>query len=426
MNATAPLSLWRNRSFVLLFTAQIISLVGSGATTIGLALFAYRMAGAGAGTAVLGNALTLRILAFLIFSQPAGVLADRTNRKAILIVSDLLRAALLLALPFATALWHIYALIFLLNAVTAFFTPTYEASVPAVVGEAHLVQALSLSRVAVDVEAVAAPAAAAVIVALVGAQWVFWFDAFTYLASASLVTFAVVPVATQTAQRLSLRTFASEITHGSRVILREASLRQAIILSFVEATAGAVAIVTTVAYVRDVLGRGETAVSMVMAAVGLGSAVTAVVLSWLTGRYERGKSEKASLHATRHAWGRRALLAGGLCLGGVLLPGILIPPLAVLAVLWAILGAGQALVAIPSSTLLAEHSFPEERGKVYAAHFALTHACWLVTYPVVGHAAARWGTPWTFTVAGVACLLITLLAWLNKSRRGPHVHSPRA
>ena len=193
MSAARPPSLWRNRSFVILFTAQIISLVGSGATTIGLALFAYRMAGAGAATAVLGNALTLRILAFLLFSQPAGVLADRTNRKAILIVSDLLRAALLLALPFATALWHIYALIFLLNAVTAFFTPTYEASVPAVVGEAHLVQALSLSRVAVDVEAVAAPAAAAIIVALVGAQWVFWFDAFTYLASASLVTFAAVP-----------------------------------------------------------------------------------------------------------------------------------------------------------------------------------------------------------------------------------------
>lgn len=71
------------------------------------------------------------------------------------------------------------------------------------------------------------------------------------------------------------------------------------------------------------------------------------------------------------------------------LPGFLIPPLALLAVLWAILGAGQALVAIPSSTLLAEHSFPEERGKVFAAHFALTHACWPVTYPVVGREQAR-------------------------------------
>ena len=183
MAAGRPPSLWRNRSFVLLFTAQIISLVGSGATTIGLALFAYRMAGPGAGTAVLGNALMLRIVAFLVFSQPAGVLADRVNRKAILVASDLVRAALLLALPFASELWHIYVLIFVLNAVTAFFTPTYEASVPAIVGETHLVQALSLSRVAVDVEAVAAPAAAAIIVGLVGGRWVFWFDAFRHLSA---------------------------------------------------------------------------------------------------------------------------------------------------------------------------------------------------------------------------------------------------
>jgi NRE family putative nickel resistance protein-like MFS transporter len=53
--------LWRNRSFVVLFAAQVISLVGSGATTIGLALFAYQLAGASSATIVVGNALTLRI-----------------------------------------------------------------------------------------------------------------------------------------------------------------------------------------------------------------------------------------------------------------------------------------------------------------------------------------------------------------------------
>lgn len=50
----APVQLWRNRSFTLLFSAHVISLLGSGATTIGLALFAYRMAGAGSATVVVG------------------------------------------------------------------------------------------------------------------------------------------------------------------------------------------------------------------------------------------------------------------------------------------------------------------------------------------------------------------------------------
>jgi len=84
-------TLRRNRDFRFLFSAQIISLLGSGVTTVGLALFAYQLTGGASATAVIGNALTLRILAFLLFSQPAGVIADRISKKRILIAADLIR-----------------------------------------------------------------------------------------------------------------------------------------------------------------------------------------------------------------------------------------------------------------------------------------------------------------------------------------------
>lgn len=417
--------LWRNRDFRLLFGAQLISLLGSGVTTVGLALFAYQLTGGASATAVIGNALTLRILAFLLFSQPAGVIADRASRKKILIAADLLRFGLLALFPFITSVWEIYALIFAINAVTAFFTPTFEASIPEVVGDEHYVKALSLSRVAVDVEAVAAPAVAGALVALLGVRWVFWFDALTYLVSALLVAVAFVPHVAKTLAPLSLRTFLSEITTGTRVLLREHSLRQALTLSFAEATAGAAAIVVTVSYVRDELGRGETAFAVVMAGLGLGSSLAAILLGRATGRYERGARDRAVLHGRRHAWAARALLIGGVVLGLLLLPGALRPTLAIFALLWVLNGAGQALIAIPSSTLLAEHTIEEERGRAYAAHFALTHACWLVTYPAVGHAAARWGAPLTFTAAGVACLVVTLAALaLGRGAGGAHVHGP--
>jgi len=80
------------------------------------------------------------------------------------------------------------------------------------------------------------------------------------------------------------------------------------------------------------------------------------------------------------------------------------------SLLWILNGAGQALIAISSSTLLAEHTVAEGRGRAYAVHFALTHACWLITYPAVGHAAAKWGAPATFTAAGFVCLLVTIAA----------------
>ena len=179
----------------------------------------------------------------------------------------------------------------------------------------------------------------------------------------------------------------------------------------------------TVAYVRDVLGRGETAFAIVMAGLGLGSTLAAIILGRSTGRYEQGANNQAVLHGRRHRWTARALLLGGLMLGLLLLPGVLMPPLVVFGLLRILNGAGQALIAISSSTLLAEHTVAEERGRAYAAHFALTHACWLITYPAVGHAAARWGAPITFTAAGIVCLLITAAATvLGRGSRGAHLH----
>src|SRR5438132_592512 len=105
IQSAAPL--WRNNDFRLLFGAQIISLLGSGVTTVGLALFAYQLTGGSSATAVIGNALMLRILALLIFSQPAGVIADRVSRKQVLIIADLIRFGLLALSPFVTAIWQV-------------------------------------------------------------------------------------------------------------------------------------------------------------------------------------------------------------------------------------------------------------------------------------------------------------------------------
>jgi len=161
-----------------------------------------------------------------------------------------------------------------------------------------------------------------------------------------------------------------------------------------------------------------------MAGLGLGSSLAAILLGRATGRYEQGIKDKALLHGRRHAWSARALIAGGILLGLVLLPDVLKPSLIIFSFLWVLNGAGQALIAIPSSTLLAEHTKEDERGRAYAAHFALTHACWLITYPAVGHAASKWGAPLTFTAAGILCLLITAGAFaLGRGGGGePHTH----
>lgn len=413
----------RNRDFRLLFSAQVISLIGSGVTTVGLALFAHQLVGGSSAAVVIGNALMLRILAFLVFSQPAGVLADRVNRKRMLILSDVVRFGLLALFPFIESVWQVYVMIFAINAATAFFTPIYDASMPDVVGREHYVKALSVSRVAVDMEAMLAPMLAGVLVALLGLKWLFWFDAASYLVSAALVAASTLPHVRSPAARVASKPWLREMSFGIQTLLREASLRRALMFGFVEALAGAAAIVATVVYIRETLGLGENGFVIAMTAVGVGSTVTAILLGKATGRYEAVARDPADLHGLRHRWSEHALFLGGIVLGLLLLPGVLQPPLLVFAVLWFLNGAGQALIAIPSSTLLSEHTNDAIRGRAYAAYFALTHAFWLVTYPAIGYGTQGLGAPLTFTLAGAVCLVVTVGLWLSRrptSRAGPH------
>ena len=356
---------------------------------------------------------------------PAGVLADRVNRKRLLVAADLGRVLLMGAFPFITAVWQIYVLIFLLNAVTAFFTPTFEASIPEIVGPALYTRALAWSRVALDVEAAGGPLLAGLLIALFGVRWAFWFNALTYLASALLVWRSSVPRAAPASAPFPWGDLWTQVTHGTRVLLREPALRQALVLHFAEAAAGACAIVATVSYVHDILGRGDTAFAIAMAALGIGSSLAALVASR---RAERA-TERSSAHAAPtggahaahlryHRWASRSMLLGGVLLAAALLPGMLQPALLVLLVLWGLNGAGQALIAVPSVGLLAAHTMPEERGRAYAAHFALTHLFWLATYPGVGYLARYAGTPRTFTWAGVVVVMLTIFAALVG--RGPH------
>jgi MFS transporter, NRE family, putaive nickel resistance protein len=230
-----------------------------------------------------------------------------------------------------------------------------------------------------------------------------------------LIAFVAIPHSTKVVGAW-WRGLLADLPYGARILLAEPALRLAIVLSFAEAMAGAAAIVVTVVYVRDWLLRGDSTFGLVMAALGVGSSITALLLGRWTGSYERGYRSPGDLHARRHRWAEGTLLAGGCLLALALLPGIFVPPLFVFGALWVVNGAGQTMIAVPSMTLLAEHVSEQERGRAYAAHFALTHAFWLLTYPLVGHAAARWGAPATFTAAGIICLATTGAALLLSRR----------
>src|SRR5215203_2859455 len=116
---------FKNKSFLLLYLAEAISLLGDAITWVGIALLSYQFGGE-RSAAILAMALTLRVTAFIVFGPYAGVLADRLDRKKILYVTHFVRMAIVGCLPFVTEAWQIYALIFFLNIFNAFFTPAYK------------------------------------------------------------------------------------------------------------------------------------------------------------------------------------------------------------------------------------------------------------------------------------------------------------
>ena len=140
-------SLWKNGRFISLFCAHTFSLIGTAIGTSAIALLAEKLS-EGSGPRVLGYTLTIRILVFLFLGPFAGSLSERIGRKFQMILTDVMRALVMIALFFVNAEWQLYILAFVLHLSSAFFTPIYKSIIPGVVGEALYPRALSYSTVA--------------------------------------------------------------------------------------------------------------------------------------------------------------------------------------------------------------------------------------------------------------------------------------
>jgi hypothetical protein len=101
------LGILANRTYRNLFLAQVIALVGTGLATVALGLLAYDLAGVEAG-AVLGTALAIKMIAYVVIAPIASAFAVKMPRRAMLVALDLIRATVAVMLPFVTEIWQVY------------------------------------------------------------------------------------------------------------------------------------------------------------------------------------------------------------------------------------------------------------------------------------------------------------------------------
>ena len=114
------------------------------------------------------------MVAYVAIAPVAGAFADRVNRRKLLVALDLVRAFAAGCLPFVTEVWQVYSLIFLLQSASAAFTPTFQATIPDVLPEEdRYTRALSLSRLAYDLENIVSPTLAALLLVVMASGTLF-------------------------------------------------------------------------------------------------------------------------------------------------------------------------------------------------------------------------------------------------------------
>tara|TARA_B100002049_G_scaffold190449_1_gene147382 strand:+ start:1178 stop:2500 length:1323 start_codon:yes stop_codon:yes gene_type:complete len=382
------LSILADRTYRHLFLAQVVALLGTGLATVALGLLAYDLEGGDAGL-VLGMIFTIKMVAYVGIAPIAGAFVDKLPRRTLLVTLDLVRAGVALALPFVTEVWQVYVLIFLLQSASAAFTPTFQATIPDVLPEeARYIRALSLSRLAYDLENIVSPVLAGLFLALMSYNALFLGTVVGFLASAVLVVSVILPSPSPTEPR----GIYDRSTRGIRIYLATPRLRGLLALNFAAAAGGAMVLVNTVVLVRGELGLPETALAWTMGAFGAGSMFAALVLPKLL---DQEPDRPVMLT------GAIILTSALLLLAALILGFGLSWPLLLAA--WLAAGAGYSAVLTPSGRLLKRSAHPADRPAIFAAQFALSHACWLVTYPLAGVLMTMAGAP-------VALLSLALLS----------------
>jgi len=350
----------------------VIALVGTGLSTVALTLLAYDLAKENAG-AVIGFALACKMIAYVVFAPIIGGLAHRFPRKPFLISMDVLRAGVVLLMPFVTQVWQIYVLIFMLNLFSAGFKPVFTATIPDIItDEEEYTKALSLSRVAYDLESLLSPTFAWLALLFFSYTGLFVSNSIAFGVSALLIAMTSL-TAGVTVQRIG--SIWDEISFGTRAYLKTPRLVGMLCLYVCVACASSMVIVNTVVYIRENLGLGEADVAIPFAASGLGSMIAALSLPRLLEMIDD----------------RTVMLSGAAIMFLGLSLMALSPNFGFVLVIWFIVGVGWSLVQTPAGRIIVRSSSENDRSAYFSAQFAMSHACWLVMYPVAGQLVVQTG-----------------------------------
>ncbi len=407
----------RVRNYRLFAAGQVVSLSGTWGQRVAQDWLVLKLSG-DSGVA-LGVTTALQFLPVLLFGLYGGVLADRYDKRRLLIGAQAGMAglALLLALLDLTgvvALWHVFALAFALGLASVVDTPVRQAFVADLVAPADLPNAVSLNSATFNSARIIGPAVAGVAIAAVGTGWVFLANAVSYAAVLAGLR-AMRTSELHTSQRLARGR--GQLREGLTYVRSRPDLLVPIVLVFMIGTFGLNFQITLALVTKAVFARGAGSYGLLSAMIAVGSLVGALVSA-----RRDGPPRQRTLFAAALAFGLLEIAVG------------LAPSFVVMAVLLVPTGAAVLTFTTTANSIVQLGSAPQVRGRVMALYILVFLGGTPAGAPLIGAFAEAYGPRSSIVLGGVVTALSGLVAALVMTRvralrlephlvrRRPHVH----
>ncbi|MBV8211254.1 MAG: MFS transporter [Burkholderiaceae bacterium] len=397
---TSPTSLWRNRNYMLLWSGQVVSTLGSSASQIVYPLLILALT---SSPAAAGIAASVRALPYLLFSLPVGALVDRWNRRRVMIWADVGRALAVASLPAALAfhalsLAQIYAVCFVEGTLFVFFNLAEVATLSKVVPVAQFPQATAQNEAAFGAANILGPSLGAALFQAIGRGAPFVANAISFVASAASV--ALLRGDLQPAEQAPRRKLSVEITEGLRWMWNAPLVRTMAFL-----TGGLNLVGAATPLIVIVIGKHLGATAAQIGVIFSIEAVGGVIGSIIGGTIQRRFSFPQVILSA--VWINAALFALYGAASNVLVLGLIASLICTVGPIYNVVQFSYRLALIPN----------ELQGRVNSAFRLLAFG-----FNPIGAALSGWLLEYAGTGAAVAaftlcCLGLALVANLNRHVR---------
>jgi len=387
--ATRTFRSLRTRNYRLYFVGQMVSLTGTWMQSVGQAWLVLQLTGSGLA---LGGVTALQFVPLLVGGPWGGAIADRFDKRRILLATQTAAGALALTLGIlvvtnAVSLWMVYALAFSLGIVNLVDMPTRQSFVMEMVGRDEVTNAVSLNSVLVNVSRVTGPALAGLLIWAVGMGPCFLLNSISY--GAMVVALSRMRP-DELIREVPARPERARIRDGLAYVRRSQELRGPLLVMLVVGTLGFNFSVLLPLVTHATFGLGAGSYGLAFSVMGVGAVIGGLVV------------------AAKGVTGRALIGWSATAFGVAVWAMAVSPTFGWLLAAMAPVGAANTVLIASTNSLLQLGSEPGMRGRVMALYAMVFLGTTPIGSPLAGWTAERFGPRVALAGGATASLLAGL------------------